>query len=337
MFHLKLGVHDLVTINKGESAEGALDRTMRFVQEIEKLNYNRYWFAEHHNMPNLASVSPELLVAYAAAKTDRIHLGTGGTMIMHYSPLKIAENFKVLTALAPGRIDIGLGRAPGSGPDEITALAEGRPQTFTDMYDKIDVILNYLSDKQAPDFYGKVRAMPQNLKHLTEPWMLGSSGQSALVTAEMGLGYAFAKFFGIETDPDVFKLYRDRFKASAFFDKPEVMVSYMIIVADTDEEADYLAKPIELMQMGIRTGQLLPNMSPEEAKEYNFSPPAQAILNQYLEKRFIIKGSKETVKAILDDEISTLGIDEILVYAPIFDEKKRLQSYRYLAEMFDLV
>ncbi|MGY0837624.1 LLM class flavin-dependent oxidoreductase [Aerococcus urinaeequi] len=337
MLYVELGVHDLVTINKGESAEGAIERTMRFVQEIEKLNYNRYWFAEHHNMSSLASVSPEMLVAYAAAKTNRIHLGTGGTMIMHYSPLKIAENFKTLTALAPGRIDIGLGRAPGSGPDEIKALAEGRPQTFTDMYDKIQVILDYLADKQAPDFYGKVRAMPQNLKHLTEPWMLGSSGQSALVTAQMGLGYAFAKFFGIETDPDVFKLYRDRFEPSAFFQKPKVMVSYMIIVGETDEEADYLAKPIELVQMGIRTGQLIPNMTPEEAKDYSLGAGAQAILDDYLTKRFIIKGSKETVKAILDDEIESLGIDEILVYAPIFDEDKRLQSYRYLAEMFDKI
>ncbi|MGH2103464.1 LLM class flavin-dependent oxidoreductase, partial [Aerococcus urinaeequi] len=186
------------------------------------------------------------------------------------------------------------------------ALAEGRPQTFTDMYDKIQVILDYLADKQAPDFYGKVRAMPQNLKHLTEPWMLGSSGQSALVTAQMGLGYAFAKFFGIETDPDVFKLYRDQFEPSAFFQKPKVMVSYMIIVGETDEEADYLAKPIELMQMGIRTGQLLPNMSPEEAKDYSFGAGAQALLEDYLAKRFIIKGSKETVKAILDDEIEML-------------------------------
>jgi len=334
VFILELGVHDLVTINKGENAEAALARTMRFVKEIEDLNYKRYWFAEHHNMPNLASVSPELLAAYAAAKTDRIHLGTGGTMIMHYSPLKIAENFKVLTALAPGRIDIGLGRAPGSGPDEIKALAEGRPQTFTDMYDKIDVILKYLSDQEAPGFYGKVQAMPQNLSSLTEPWMLGSSGQSALVTAQMGLGYSFAKFFGIDTDPDVFKLYRDRFEPSAFFDKPSVMVSYMVIVADTDEEADYLAKPIELMQMGIRTGQRMPNMDPEEAKAYRLGPGAQALLEEYLAKRFIIKGSKETVKAILDDEIATLGIDEILVYAPIFDEAKRLQSYRYLAEMY---
>ena len=121
---MELGVHDLVTLNDGETPEAAFERTKRFVQEIEKLNYKRYWFAEHHNSPTHASSSPELLAAYMSAVTSKIRLGTGGTMIMHYSPLKIAENFKTLTALAPDRIDIGLGRAPGSGPNEIVALAQ---------------------------------------------------------------------------------------------------------------------------------------------------------------------------------------------------------------------
>src|SRR5699024_1176533 len=138
----------------------------------------RYWFAEHHNSPTHASSSPELLAAYMSAVTSKIRLGTGGTMIMHYSPLKIAENFKTLTALALDRIDIGLGRAPGSGPNEIVALAQGKSNYFDDKYDKIEIILDYLSDQQADGYYGRTNAMPQVPLTLTQPWMLGSSGQS---------------------------------------------------------------------------------------------------------------------------------------------------------------
>ncbi len=334
---MELGVHDLVTLNKGETPEEGYERTKKFVKEIEKMNYKRYWFAEHHNSKGHASSSPELMAAYMAAITDKLRLGTGGTMIMHYSPLKVAENFKTLTTLAPDRIDLGLGRAPGGSPNDIVALAQGQPNSFDDQYDKIKIILHYLLDEEAPSFYGNTSAAPHHPTTLPEPWMLGSSGQSAMKSAEMGLGYSFAKFFGIETDPDVFQLYRDHFEPSPFFDQPSVMVSYQIIVADSAEEADYLAKPIELAQVGLASGRLIENMDPEEVKDYEFSPRAQDFLDNYYENRFLIKGTSEHVQSILAEEQELLGINELMVYAPIFNQEARIHSYKELAKMFNKI
>lgn len=334
---IELGVHDLITLNGEESPEAAYQRTRQFVQDIEGMNFKRHWFAEHHNSPTHASVAPELLTAYMAAVTDKVRLGTGGTMIMHYSPLKIAEDFKTLTALAPGRIDIGLGRAPGSGPNEIVALAQGKPNAFDDQYDKIEVILDYLLDKEAPSFYGRTKAAPLGLETLVEPWMLGSSGQSALKAAEMGLGYSFAKFFGLETDPEVFKLYRNEFVPSEFFAKPSVMVSYLMVIADTQEEAEYLAKPILLQQLALRRGRMIQNLDPEDVKDYEFTAEQEAYIRDHADKRFSIIGSVEQAQRILEEEIESLGIDELLAYSPIYDSEKRIASYRHLAKIFNKI
>lgn len=334
---IELGVHDLITLNGEESPEAAYKRTSQFVKEIEGMNYKRHWFAEHHNSPSHASVAPELLAAYMAALTSKLRLGTGGTMIMHYSPLKIAEDFKTLTALAPGRIDIGLGRAPGSGPNEIVALAQGKPNAFDDQYDKIEVILDYLLDKEATSFYGRTKAAPLGLETLVEPWMLGSSGQSALKAAEMGLGYSFAKFFGLETDPEVFKLYRDEFVSSEFFAKPSVMVSYLIVIADTQEEAEYLAKPILLQQLALRRGRMIQNLDPEQVKDYQFTAEDEAYLKNHADKRFSIVGSVEQAQSILEEEIELLDIDELLAYSPIYDSDKRIASYHHLAKIFNKI
>lgn len=334
---MELGVHDLVTLNNDENPEEGYERTKRFVKEIEGLNYKRYWFAEHHGSQEHASSSPELMAAYMSAITEKLRLGTGGTMIMHYSPLKIAENFKTLTTLAPNRIDLGLGRAPGGGPDEMIALAQGRPDAFNDQYEKIKVILNYLLDEQAPGIYKNSEALPLNTTSLPEPWMLGSSGQSASKSAEMGLGYSFAKFFGIDTDPSVFELYRNQFEPSNFFENPAIMVSYQIIVADSQEEADYLAKPIELAQIALARGHMMKNLSPESVKDYEFSEDEINYLDNHYKKRFLIKGTPEHVEKILADEIETIGIDELMVYAPIFEENARVQSYKHLAKIFNKI
>ncbi|MRI85887.1 MsnO8 family LLM class oxidoreductase [Aerococcaceae bacterium WS4759] len=334
---LELGVHDLITLNGEERPEAAYIRTAEFVKEIEAMNFKRHWFAEHHNSPTHASVSPELLTAYMSAITSKLRLGTGGTMIMHYSPLKIAEDFKTLTALAPNRIDIGLGRAPGSGSNEIVALAQGKPNAFDDQYDKIEVILDYLLDQRAASFYGNTKAAPLGVETLPEPWMLGSSGQSATKAAEMGLGYSFAKFFGLETDPAVFELYRKQFKASEFFQEPTVMVSYMVVIADSQEEADYLAKPIEMQQIALRRGRMIRNADPEAVKDYEFTPGEVDYLNNNQAKRFILKGTPEKVQRLIEEEQALLGINELLAYSPIFDPQKRLDSYKHLARMFNKI
>lgn len=327
-----LGVHELIALNQDESVESAYNRTVDLVQQVEAMGYHRYWFAEHHNSPNHASVAPELLAAYLAGQTGTIRLGTGGTMIMHYSALKVAEDFKTLSAMAPGRIDIGIGRAPGSGPKEFVALAEGRRQGFDDLYDKIEVLLAYLADQPAPSFYGETQAMPK-AREQVEAWLLGSSGQSAVKAGELGLGYSFAKSFGIPTSPQVFQTYRDHFVPGPLMDEPRVMVAYSIIVADSDEEADYLAKPILLSNYYLQAGKLLENMDPERVKDYNLKLNEEAFFNQQEDNRFIIKGSPAKVQEILAQEQEALGFDEVIVSAPIYDHQARIKSYRYLTEI----
>lgn len=333
---MELGVHDLVSKDPNKSTEEVYKETADFVQAIEQLNYKRYWFAEHHNAPNYASVSPELHVAHMAALTSRIRLGTGGTMIMHYSPLKIAENMKTLSGMAPGRIDIGIGRAPGSGPNEVMALAQGKPEGFDDLYDKMDVILDYLQDYKAPGIYGKTQAMPA-VAHLPEPWLLGSSGQSAIQAAERGLGYSFAKFFGVETDLRVFTQYRQHFGPSRFFQNPKVMVSYQIVIADSQEEADYLAKPIELGHLAQAQGKLLDTTNPEDLKDVQMDAAGTNFIQEMYDNHYMIKGTPETVETVLAQEIETLGIDELIVYAPLYDTQARIASYRHLAKMFNKI
>lgn len=334
MIRMELGVHDVMTLNDGQSTDDKYRSTIEFAKEIEKLNYKRYWVSEHHGISAAASSSPELLVAYLAAVTDKMRLGTGGTMLLNYSPLKVAEDFKTLTLLAPGRIDLGLGRAPGGGRNEIIALSEGRQVDFDNLYEKAEIILKYLVDEKPESFYGNTFAIPEYTKTVAEPWMLGSSGQSAIKTAEMGLGYSFAKFFGIESSPEIFQYYRDRFQPSQFFDKPKTMVSYQIVVADTEEEADYHAKPIERSTAQHYTA---PIVNPESIKDLEFSSRVQNNVDRQHEKRFMIKGSAEQVEAILAEEIETIGIDELMVYSPIYDEKARLRSYELLAKMFNKI
>ncbi|MCI6989383.1 MAG: MsnO8 family LLM class oxidoreductase [Campylobacter sp.] len=331
---MRVSIHDLVTRNEGESTDSVFARLKDMVKVAENLGFCRYWFSEHHNINPHTSTSPELLIAYFSAITDKIRLGSGGTMIMHYSPLKIAENFKTLISLAPNRVDIGLGRAPGGDAKSIIALSEGREVMMDELYEKIEQILAYFKDEPVLDRrYKGVNAIPTHTSSLPSPWMLGSSGQSALAAAKMGLGYSFAKFFGVETPPIVFENYRRNFIPSEFFDKPEVMSSYMIVIADSKEEADFLAKPIELMFWSLSLEQPYYIKDPENLKDFKFTQAQQAMINYKYHKRFFIKGTKEYVASILEDEIQKYNFDEVMAYSPIFYHDKRINSYKKLAEI----
>lgn len=192
---MKISIHDLVTSNENERVEDAFLRTKNLVKTAENLGYHRYWFSEHHSIEANLSTSPEILIAYFISQTSKIRLGSGGTMIMHYSPLKIAENFKTLISLAENRIDIGLGRAPGGDAKSIIALSEGKGVSVDDLYQKIEYILSYFKDEEIRDRRYKAKAIPNNTSSLPSPWMLGSSGNSANFAAYFGLGYSHAKFF----------------------------------------------------------------------------------------------------------------------------------------------
>lgn len=331
---MELGVHDILPLNEHQTTQEKYQETIELAKAVESFNYHRYWASEHHGIDSAASSAPEILIAYLAAVTDKIRLGTGGTMIMHYSPLKVAEVFKTLSLLAPDRIDFGIGRAPGGGQNEIIALASGKQPDFDDLIGKAQIILDYYLDKPTPGIYGQTKAIPAQTGNLIQPWMLGSSGQSAMHSGEMGLGYSFAKFFGIETEPEVFQAYRDSFKPSEFFDKPKVMASYIIILADSQEEADYIAKPAEISNLYSNAMRL---MDPEKAQKLEIPAEAKDIIQSKYDKRFLIKGTPAQVESILAEEIEHYGLDEIMAYMPIYHLEDKIKSYKLLAQIFDKV
>ena len=328
---MKLGIHDLLPLSDGETTQERYQRTVEMVQALETIGYDRYWASEHHGARHLASSAPEIFLAYLASRTNKIRLGTGGTMIVNYSPLRVAEIFKTLTLLAPDRIDLGIGRAPGTDHHGMLALSQGNPVNFDYLFDKAQVILDYLRDQEPAGFYSLVKAIPAETETLAQPWMLGSTGNSALKAGEMGLGYSFAKFFGIEIGPEVFQTYRDHFKPSPFFDQPQVMASYLIILADTPEEADRLARPMEISSISDHKQAL---RTLDQAQDYTFSPEEEALLREKYDRRFLIKGTPATVKLILRDEIDRYGIDELMAYMPIPDQEARIHSYDLLYQIF---
>lgn len=268
-----------------------------------------------------------------------MRIGTGGTMIMHYSPLKIAEDFKTLSVLAPDRIDLGLGRAPGSGPMETYALAQGNTQQRGDpeLYDKMETILEFLLDKTPKDnLYKHAKAVPRHpeRENLCQPWMLGSTGQSAVKGGEMGLGYSFVKWFGRETPKKVFDDYREAFEPSEFFDQPLVSISYKILVAENEEHLAYHGKAFDYNHLAPSFHLDSFVVSPDQVKDFTFTESQKAKLQEDYEKRYIIKGTPDQVKKILDDEIKEYGIDELMFYSPIYDDQAREKSYALLADLY---
>lgn len=336
---MKLAVHDLITHTQDQTPEAAFRETGKLVQEIEKLGYHRYCFAEHHGFPEHLSSAPEILAAYFAAQTSTLRVGVAGIMLMHYPALKIAEQFKTLAALAPGRIDLGLGRAPGAGLNESLALREGRRDLVPDfeayLYDKYEDIMAFLQD-QTPKtkLYTYAKASPYPIADLPKVWMLGSTGATASFAAQHGLPYSFAKFFSVPTPVEIFRAYKRDFIPGAFAGKPELSFSYRVVVAESQAEADYLAKPMEYVR--VRRGRNDPGfiLDPETVKDVVFTEAEQAKLASAYDRRFIIKGDKESVRRILEEEIATYGLDELMFYIPLYDPQARLENYKILAELF---
>lgn len=223
---MKLGVHDLMLKSRGMTNQEFFDDTRKLVHTLDEMGYDRYWFAEQHGYEALLAVASEILASYFLADIKNIRIGAGGCMVMHYSPLKVAEIFKTMAELAPGRVDIGIGRAPGSGISEARALNHKFEEKSPELFDEIEVILDYLVDKKPNDpIYRHVKAIPNNNEVKVSPVMLGSTGKAAPKAAELGLPYSHAKFFLCETSAEVFKQYRSDFKPSVFRDKPYISMS----------------------------------------------------------------------------------------------------------------
>ena len=327
---MKLSILDQVPISKGMTSTEALANSVKIAQLGDKLGYERMWFAEHHNTTTLASSAPEVTAAYIAAKTERIRVGTGGIMMMHYSPFKVAEVFKTLSALAPGRIDFGAGRAPGGDMPAMTALASGRRPDLTEQYDKLEIILRLMNEQRTGEaVYDNVVATPFKVQ-LPEAWLLGSSGQSARQAGSNGVGYSFAQFFNGQMSKAIFDAYRNSFQPSYFMDKPNIITTYAVSVAETADEAEYYSMPMQIGRLNLMRGRLLNVMSPEEANDYPLTEMDKMLLQE--NRHLMLIGSAEDVAAQILEEQAEYGFDEAMINSNLYSIEQRMNSYTLLAK-----
>ncbi len=324
---LKLSALDLSVVIEDGDAATAISRTVEVARHVEQLGYERIWLAEHHNMEFVASSATSVLIGHVADKTTHIRVGSGGIMLPNHTPLVIAEQFGTLETLYPGRIDLGLGRAPGT--DQLTAMALRRNNLNTAYNFPSDVreLQLYLSDDNSD---GRVRAFPG--EGLDIPiWILGSSTDSAYLAAEMGLPYAFAAHFAPAQFRTAISIYRQHFKPSAQLDKPYVLACVNVIAADTDEDAHILSTSMYRMFLGIITNERKPLQPPVPSMDPYWSPDVENAVRQMTACTFI--GSAETLAAQLSRFVTETAIDELMTTGNIYDQGARLKSYRILNEV----
>lgn len=330
-----LSVLDQSPIRSGVTPADAVRETLDLASLTDRLGYHRYWLAEHHSSGGLAGSTPEILIGQVAARTSHIRVGSGGVMLSHYSPLKVAENFRMLETLFPGRIDLGMGRAPGS--DQLTAMAlqAGPGAAGVDQFPaQVRDVMGYI-DGELPEGhpFAKVRAMPDGPTR-PECWLLGSSDQSASIAAYFGCPFSFAHFINPHGGDQVMAGYRAHFKPSETLAEPLGNIGVFVICADTEAEALRLAKSRGLWILRLYRGETMPVPTFEEAEAYPYTDHDRAIIEHSRPRT--IAGTPEQVRTRLLELGELYGIDEFVVVTICADFDARLRSYELLAEAFDL-
>jgi luciferase family oxidoreductase group 1 len=331
MPRFRLGVLDQSPIAAGRSPADAIAETVELAQLAEQLGYARYWLAEHHSSESFAGPCPELLMAHVAAKTQSIRVGSGGVMLMHDSALEVAEQFRMLETLHPGRIDLGIGRAPGADALGIRALCpnDGEPDVAQRRF---ETKLRELSDllRGGGD---RVFAQPRGAG-MPEPWLLGSGTTSALLAAKLGWSFCFAQFISGATGALVVETYREAFVASPWLERPRVAVGCFVLVGEDDAEAERLISSTELWFLNLQLGRSVAFPSPEQALAYPWDGPPAAMRRQLRALR--IHGGPTTVRRDMERLAKLYDTDELLVVTITHDHQARLRSYRRLAEIAGL-
>ncbi|GGY17387.1 LLM class flavin-dependent oxidoreductase [Streptomyces djakartensis] len=342
-----LSVLDLVTVGAGRTASDALRTSVELVRLAERRGFHRYWVAEHHSMPGVASSSPAVILAHLAAHTDRIRLGSGGVMLPNHAPLVIAEQFGTLEAMAPGRVDLGLGRAPGT--DGATAAALRRTDRLNEGADDFPQQLAELTrflDDDFPDGhpYRRIHAVPGPVQaagpggvqspHRPPVWLLGSSGFSARLAGALGLPFAFAHHFSARNTVPALDLYRESFQPSAVLDEPYALIGVSALAADEEQEARRQVLAAALGMVRLRTGRpgLVP--SPQEAEAYEFSPMEREFVDSW--NANVIHGTPDEVRSGLDDLAKRTGADELMITANAHGGDVRVRSYELIADAYGL-
>lgn len=328
---LKLSVLDQSAISEGSHAHEALKSTLQLAQLAERLGFTRFWVSEHHDSTKLAGSSPEILMTHLASQTSTIRIGSGGVMLPHYSAYKVAENFKVLEALFPGRIDAGVGRAPGGMPRATYALNNGQYRNADRFPTQVDELHYYLTDSLPANHpYGELKATPVT-PSAPPIWMLGSSTSSAQLAASKGLPYMFAHFINDDAGVYASQVYQDHFKPSDQLAYPKVGVATFFVCAETDEEAEYLASSLDLSLLQL--AQAIPSKgtpNPAEASTIAYTEFEQAAIAQN-RKRMIV-GSPQTAKKKIKKLAADYGADEVMLVLIMYDYDKKLKALELIAK-----
>jgi len=331
---MRLSILDQSPIISGHAPAQAVAATLELAQAAEELGYHRYWLAEHHSLAALADPCPEILATRVAAATSRIRVGTGGVLLPYYSPFKIAEQFRMLEALYPGRIDLGIGRAPGGDPTTALAMGEGRYPGAEQFPDQVQYLVAYLDDALPADHpFAKVKAQPGG-DTAPEVWLLGSSDYSGALAAQLGLRFAFAHFISADGGDVVMRDYKRLFRPSPRESAPHSMLTVFAICADTAAEAGRRAAAIDLRRLNMDYGINSPVPSQQEAESRSYTEVEKARINH--NRRRVVLGAPDAVKARLLELQAQFEADELQVITITGDYRTRLESYRLIAQAFDL-
>jgi luciferase family oxidoreductase group 1 len=331
---LKLSVLDQTPVRRGSNPYDTLQESIQLVKLADESGYTRYWISEHHNIATLACAAPEVLLARLGGETARIRLGSGGIMLPNHSSLKVAENFRLLEALFPGRVDLGIGRAPGG--DRMTASLLNPSNTFDprEYVQQIETLKAFLVDDGAPsDVHKKVKAIPR-IKGAPELWILTSSGESAYLAALFGMSVSFAQFINPVGGADAINEYRKRFQPSPDLPGPRASVGIFVFCADTEEKAARMQAVMDYRLLSILKGQVDEAPSYESVRSYHYTN--EELKHVQFNRRRMIVGTPDVVKEKMMALSRDLGVDEIVVATFADTADDRLRSYELLADMFNL-
>jgi len=324
---VKISMLDLVPVREDKGPAVSLHNSLDLAQHAEKWGYNRFWVAEHHNMDGIASSATSVLLAYLAGGTSTIRVGSGGVMLPNHAPLVIAEQFGTLASLYPGRIDLGLGRAPGSDQMTARALRRERSGSADDFPDDVAELMSYLGPRQA---HQRVIAVPGSNTNVPI-WLLGSSLFSAQLAGQRGLPYAFASHFAPRYMHEAIRVYRNHFQPSEVLDKPYVMLGVPLAAADTDEQADYLVTSVYQRILNLMRGQSLMQKPPVETMNGLWLPHEREAVMDFLGLAMV--GGPERIRAKLDVLLEQTDADELIFTCDMYEHADRLRSYEILAQV----
>jgi luciferase family oxidoreductase group 1 len=331
----RLSVLDLSPVSSDSNGAQALHNTLELARLTDRLGYERYWLAELHNLPSVASSAPEVMIGHVASETSRIRVGAGGIMLPNHAPLRVVETFRVLESLHPGRVDLGIGRAPGTDPVTATVLRRSRDGEGADDFPQQFSELLAFSGDGFPEGHPlrSVIAMPSDVG-LPPIWLLGSSGYSASAAGQIDLGYAFASHFSPADPAPAMHAYRESFKPSEDFERPSAILAVSVICADTNEHAEELASSMQLAWVRMRSGTPRPLPSPREAMDYSYDPAERRLADVYRSMQVI--GDTPTVRARIEELAQHTVADEVMVATNVYDHDERLRSYELLADVFKI-